>query len=430
MYYKDNDRGELETFVLKFLHEEPLGKWKKEMERLVERYKRRSAPATPRRKSHAVSRHHHQHGHASSQNQVSPPMPMSSKPRRPTDPSQSGSSGFSHHTKSMIAPSSIPQVPNHVYVDDLHSVYSSPLPSPINFTSPQAKHKLPIPISGAGSSSSARGSHTSVEDSGVSGLNDVSRAASTSTLSSQKMDKFSHLDDAINELGQALQEGFFDAEEEDEDHVGEQGPMEYVPEFEEEDPIREYVNPALDDSHMELPVPARSTSATEVDDLPLSDMVRSTTAASADASPTIPPRVPPKTLGDSENAIGRPVPPRRTGTPIKSNRSQPLQPLQPPTSAENVEEDRQEQQLKCKVHHSGDIFVLFVNPTTITYSSLLARVSEKVSPSSETGQENVKLRYEDEDGDYITIYGDDDVRLAIRLVETQTRKRVLNLYVQ
>jgi cell division control protein 24 len=85
--------------------------------------------------------------------------------------------------------------------------------------------------------------------------------------------------------------------------------------------------------------------------------------------------------------------------------------------------------IKIKAHYqsSSDIFILFL-PITTTYATLMQRLEEKrpVTTTSSIG----KVRYQDEDGDYITIGSDEDVEVAVRLAMVDGRRRVLNVYVQ
>jgi cell division control protein 24 len=72
-------------------------------------------------------------------------------------------------------------------------------------------------------------------------------------------------------------------------------------------------------------------------------------------------------------------------------------------------------QLKVMVNYeSGNYFTLVVQ-FNITYQSLIDRIDVKLArltPSS-IGRGDLKLRYQDEDGDFVTIESDDDIQIAI-----------------
>lgn len=95
--------------------------------------------------------------------------------------------------------------------------------------------------------------------------------------------------------------------------------------------------------------------------------------------------------------------------------------------------------VKVKAHHNDDIYVLFL-AANIAHRELLTRVREKICDAhgdSELAASVTKMRYHDEDGDFITMGGDDDVRVAMRLAlaggvqtgDSAGRRRVVNLYV-
>jgi hypothetical protein len=50
IFFKDFSTGEMESVTLRFIHEEPLQKWLQELERLLDRKRRRSAPASSDRR--------------------------------------------------------------------------------------------------------------------------------------------------------------------------------------------------------------------------------------------------------------------------------------------------------------------------------------------------------------------------------------------
>jgi cell division control protein 24 len=72
-------------------------------------------------------------------------------------------------------------------------------------------------------------------------------------------------------------------------------------------------------------------------------------------------------------------------------------------------------QLKVKVNCDSGNYVTLVVAFNITYQSLIDRIDAKLNrfTSSSIGKGNLKLRYQDEDGDFITISSDDDIQIAI-----------------
>lgn len=62
----------------------------------------------------------------------------------------------------------------------------------------------------------------------------------------------------------------------------------------------------------------------------------------------------------------------------------------------------------------------------ITYQSLIDRIDAKLARfmTSSIGKGNLKLRYQDEDGDFVTIESDDDIQIAFM----EWREGVRNMY--
>ncbi|KAL1844876.1 hypothetical protein VTK73DRAFT_1627 [Phialemonium thermophilum] len=71
-------------------------------------------------------------------------------------------------------------------------------------------------------------------------------------------------------------------------------------------------------------------------------------------------------------------------------------------------------QLKVKVNCNGN-YVTLVVAFNITYQSLIDRIDAKLNrfTNASLGKGNLKLRYQDEDGDFVTIESDDDIQIAI-----------------
>lgn len=70
-------------------------------------------------------------------------------------------------------------------------------------------------------------------------------------------------------------------------------------------------------------------------------------------------------------------------------------------------------QLKVKVH-CGENYLTLVVAFNITYQSLVDRIDAKVGrfSTSAIAQGTMRLRYRDEDSDFVTIESDEDVQIA------------------
>lgn len=71
-------------------------------------------------------------------------------------------------------------------------------------------------------------------------------------------------------------------------------------------------------------------------------------------------------------------------------------------------------QLKAKINFD-DNYVTLVIASNILYRSLIDRVDAKLARFTDRsiGNDSVRLRYKDEDGDFVTIDSDEAVQLAI-----------------
>ncbi|KAH7312728.1 Pleckstrin homology domain-containing protein [Stachybotrys elegans] len=71
-------------------------------------------------------------------------------------------------------------------------------------------------------------------------------------------------------------------------------------------------------------------------------------------------------------------------------------------------------QLKVRVNCDSGNYVTLVVAFNITYQSLIDRIDAKLArfTSSSIGKGHLKLRYRDEDGDFVTIESDDDIQIA------------------
>ncbi|KAH7148300.1 Pleckstrin homology domain-containing protein [Dactylonectria macrodidyma] len=83
-------------------------------------------------------------------------------------------------------------------------------------------------------------------------------------------------------------------------------------------------------------------------------------------------------------------------------------------------------QLKVRVNCETGNYVTLVVPFNITYQSLIDRIDAKLArfTNSSIGKGMLKLRYRDEDGDFVTIESDDDIQIAFM----EWREGVKNMY--
>ncbi|EOO01738.1 putative rho guanine nucleotide exchange factor scd1 protein [Phaeoacremonium minimum UCRPA7] len=115
-------------------------------------------------------------------------------------------------------------------------------------------------------------------------------------------------------------------------------------------------------------------------------------------------------------SAGYPFP--KTGTPQpgwgEDNNSASLPDLPIPT------------QLKVKVNCDSGNYVTLVVAFNITYQSLIDRIDAKLArfTASSIGKGNLRLRYRDEDGDFVSIESDDDIQIAF----LEWREGVRNMY--
>lgn len=83
-------------------------------------------------------------------------------------------------------------------------------------------------------------------------------------------------------------------------------------------------------------------------------------------------------------------------------------------------------QLKVRVNCDSGNYVTLVVAFNITYQSLIDRIDAKLARfmASSIGKGMLKLRYSDEDGDFVTIESDDDIQIAFM----EWREGVRNMY--
>ncbi|KAI9821349.1 MAG: hypothetical protein M1826_000720 [Phylliscum demangeonii] len=82
-------------------------------------------------------------------------------------------------------------------------------------------------------------------------------------------------------------------------------------------------------------------------------------------------------------------------------------------------------QLKVKVSFDGNYVTLVVG-TNISYQSLVDRIDAKLSrfTALAIGRGTIRLRYQDEDGDYVTIRSDEDIQMALSDWKEQQRSQL------
>jgi cell division control protein 24 len=96
-------------------------------------------------------------------------------------------------------------------------------------------------------------------------------------------------------------------------------------------------------------------------------------------------------------------------------------------------------QIKIKINYNGDKLAMVV-PYSIPYAQLLDRIERKVRIAGNGPEVSptapVRIRYQDEDGDFISMNSDDDVLMAFDIAyegavkDSQGTFGAVTLYVQ
>ena len=91
------------------------------------------------------------------------------------------------------------------------------------------------------------------------------------------------------------------------------------------------------------------------------------------------------------------------------------EPRIPPMPSEALYRGAQITQIKARVQHDGKSMTLVIS-TNIRYQSLVDRIDAKLTRWTTEGivQGQLKLRYRDEDGDFVGISNDEDLEVAIK----------------
>ena len=79
--------------------------------------------------------------------------------------------------------------------------------------------------------------------------------------------------------------------------------------------------------------------------------------------------------------------------------------------------------VKMKTHYGTDIFILAVSANGPKFDDILDRIERKIRISGAPLPDGrrIKLKYRDEDGDFITINGDDDIEMAFDMARRTTQ---------
>ncbi|KAA8902526.1 hypothetical protein TRICI_005887 [Trichomonascus ciferrii] len=70
--------------------------------------------------------------------------------------------------------------------------------------------------------------------------------------------------------------------------------------------------------------------------------------------------------------------------------------------------------LKVKLHYIEDSFLIIV-PSTIKYSQLLERIERKIRLCGKQTPNPLRIKYKDEDDDFVTINSDEDIQMALEI---------------
>jgi len=94
-----------------------------------------------------------------------------------------------------------------------------------------------------------------------------------------------------------------------------------------------------------------------------------------------------------------------------------------PESAPASEATRFPKQLKARIEYNGNFLTLMIS-TNITYQSFIDRIDAKVErlSSNSISRGQLKLRYRDEDGDFVSVICDEDLQLALAEEEQRFKR--------
>lgn len=83
-----------------------------------------------------------------------------------------------------------------------------------------------------------------------------------------------------------------------------------------------------------------------------------------------------------------------------------------PTDAVPTHAAKKPANMKVKLHYLDDAFLLIM-PSTVTYSVLLERVERKIRLCGKQTPSPLRIKYKDEDDDFVTMHGDEDIQMAL-----------------
>ena len=82
-----------------------------------------------------------------------------------------------------------------------------------------------------------------------------------------------------------------------------------------------------------------------------------------------------------------------------------------------------------KTHYGNDIFILAVQSSGCKFDDILEKIERKIricgAPMPEGRR--IKLRYKDDEGDFITINTDDDIEMAFEMARKTTEKGTVTI---
>ncbi|KAJ3314370.1 hypothetical protein HDV04_000332 [Boothiomyces sp. JEL0838] len=150
---------------------------------------------------------------------------------------------------------------------------------------------------------------------------------------------------------------------------------------------------------------------------------------------------PPRTNGLPVSSALRPAPPPSGPLPPPPTGSLPSTPRSPtPTGmspsarakSPSVNARNSPSLIKMKTHYGNEIFILAVPAKGCHFEEILDKIERKIricgAPMPEGRR--VKLRYKDEEGDFITINSDDDVEMAFEMAKKTSEKGTVTIMVQ
>ncbi|KAJ3272590.1 hypothetical protein HDV01_005433 [Terramyces sp. JEL0728] len=129
-----------------------------------------------------------------------------------------------------------------------------------------------------------------------------------------------------------------------------------------------------------------------------------------------------------------PLPPPPTGSLPSTPRSPTPTGMSPSVRAKSpsVNARNSPSLIKMKTHYGNEIFILAVPAKGCHFEEILDKIERKIricgAPMPEGRR--VKLRYKDEEGDFITINSDDDVEMAFEMAKRTSEKGTVTIMVQ